>query len=163
MSYPPLHALIGVRRSDDRTFYVRRSTRMENYPGVWSLLSIQYDPHDLVDPRDLDTVSIYMRRMSAQRLGGVPITTKSLLLSGNQASDVIRRNVFLHLYHVELHREPVLNPAFYMDCAWLTPEQYAERAAGEACGLCLRLWASYGWMEHAVDNQTTEQPMARYG
>ena len=41
----PIHAVIGVRRAGGATFYVRRSEYMENYPGVWSLFSIQYDPH----------------------------------------------------------------------------------------------------------------------
>ena len=39
-----LHAAIGVWHRGSQTFYVKRSAQMQNYPLVWSLLSIQFDP-----------------------------------------------------------------------------------------------------------------------
>src|SRR4051812_18144541 len=113
-NYLPLHAVIGVRRHGERTYYVRRSEKMQNYPLVWSLLSIQHDPARLSFPDDLRLVSDYMNRMSEQRLGGVGITVNRRLLSGDQPSEVIQRHVFLHLYEIELAREPKLNQEFYV-------------------------------------------------
>ncbi|MEW6283343.1 MAG: hypothetical protein AB1758_32340, partial [Candidatus Eremiobacterota bacterium] len=49
-----LFGLIGVWTNEQgRTFYVKRSPKMKNYPSVWSLFSIQYDPKELTDPEDL--------------------------------------------------------------------------------------------------------------
>jgi hypothetical protein len=79
----PIHAVIGVRRAGGATFYVRRSEHMENYPGVWSLFSIQYDPAAVADVTDLQAVTPLFEMMSSQRLGGVPIKVKSYLTSGS--------------------------------------------------------------------------------
>jgi hypothetical protein len=87
-----------------------------------------------------------MQYMSAQRLGGVPILTKALLTSGSEDSEVLNRTVSLHLYEVELHETPKLNPQYYVDSAWLSPDGYEDRCADQVCGLCLRLWADYAWM-----------------
>jgi len=46
---PKLFGIIGVPYQGDQTFYVKRSLKMHNYPGVWSLPSIQFEPHDLPD------------------------------------------------------------------------------------------------------------------
>ncbi len=156
----PIYAVIGVRRSGSRTYYVRRSARMENYPLVWSLLSIQYDPDELRRPDDLSKVTAYMERMSAERLGGVPIRTKGLLIFGSEYSEALRRNVTLHLYDVELPKEPLLNPDYYIDGAWMTPEEYAFRSVGQTCGLCLRLWASFGWMEEEFGSKSLAESRA---
>jgi hypothetical protein len=120
---------------------------MENYPLVWSLFSIRHEPSELVAPENLRVVTTYMNRMSAERLGGVKVAIKGLLISGDQSSERIRRHVFLHLYEIELAHEPRLNPEFYVDGAWMTSEEYVTRCADQPCGLCLRLWANYAWME----------------
>ena len=49
-----IEAVIGVWYKDGRTFYVKRSDQMENYPNVWSLLSIQFFPEELPDFTDLE-------------------------------------------------------------------------------------------------------------
>ena len=141
-----LHAVIGVRFGPGRTFYVKRSGKMANYPSVWSLLSIQFDPIELPDPDDLPKVQEFMESMSKERLGGVAISTKGFLTSGNSTDNPFGKHVHLYLYEVEFSREPVLNPDYYTDAAWLTPEEYEERSAGQRCGLCLRLWSDYAWM-----------------
>lgn len=143
---PELHAVIGVRHSGERTYYVKRSLKMENYPGLWSLLSIQFDPDELPDPQDTWRAQLLMERLSAERLGGIPIQAKKYLISGNSTDNPYDKNVILHLYEIELLEEPVLNPDYYTDAAWLTPEEYERRTSGERCGLCLRLWADYAWM-----------------
>ena len=148
---PALHAVIGVRYRDKVTYYVKRSPRMENYPSVWSLFSIQFEPSALPDPMDLDRIQELMSRMSEQRLGGVSIATKRLLTSGDSTDNPFAKHVFLNLYEVELLEEPRLNPDYYTDAAWLTPEEYEERTVEERCGLCLRLWSDYAWMAGISD------------
>ena len=48
-----IEAVIGVWFKDGRTFYVKRSEQMENYPNTWSLLSIQFTREELPDFTDL--------------------------------------------------------------------------------------------------------------
>lgn len=148
---PELHAVIGVRFKDGLTYYVQRSNKMENYPSVWSLLSIQFDPKELPDPKDLTRVQIFMKKMSDERLGGVSIHTKNHLISGDTTDNPFDKHVYLHLYEVELPKEPVLNPDYYSDAEWLTAEEYEERSANQRCGLCLRLWSDYAWMAGVTD------------
>ena len=142
-----LHAIIGVMFTDDRTFYVRRSSKMKNFPSVWSLLSIQFDPQSLVDPKeDLARVQQLMEKMSNERLGGTPIRVKRYLISGDDPDSPVGRRVHLHLYEVVLDDDPKLNADYYTDAAWLTPEEYEEKSADQQCGLCLRLWSDYSWL-----------------
>lgn len=69
----PIRAVIGVDFRAPRTLYVKRSGAMENYPGVWSLPSIQYKPEELPDPLDLDAAAKIFARMSKERFHGEPI------------------------------------------------------------------------------------------
>ncbi len=148
---PELQAVIGVWHRGPQTYYVKRSEKMTNYPGLWSLLSKQFDLKDLPDPKDLSAIQPVMERLSRERLGGVPIATKKHLTSGDSDDNPIDRHVFLHLYEVELLVEPRLNPDYYTDAAWLTPEAYEEKSAGLQCGLCLRLWSDYAWLAGIID------------
>lgn len=147
----PIDAVIGVRRIGGNTFYVRRSERMQNYPGVWSLFSIQHDPAKLTDIRDLAAAQPLFDAMSAERLGGVPVRIKSYLTSGSSDLNPMDVDVTLHLYEIEFDDEPVLNPRYYTDGAWLSAEEYEERCAEQVCGLCLRLWSDYAWMHGYTD------------
>ncbi len=147
----PIHAVIGVRRSGGSTFYVRRSDHMQNYPGVWSLFSIQYDPSSVSDMTNLDAVAPFFNEMSAQRLGGVPVLVKSYLTSGSSDRNPMGVEVTLHLYEIELHEEPRFNEHYYTDGAWLTAEEYEVRCAQQVCGLCLRLWSDYAWIMGYTD------------
>lgn len=146
-----IHAVIGVWTRDHLTYYVKRSEKMQNYPGVWSLLSIQFNPHELERPEDLSTVKQFMEKMSEERLGGVPISVKKYLISGDSDRNPYGKHVYLHLYKIELIDHPNLNWDYYSDAAWLTAEQYEERSAGQPCGLCLRLWSDYAWLTGATD------------
>jgi hypothetical protein len=110
-----IHAVIGVRRAGGATFYVRRSEHMENYPGVWSLFSIQYDPAVLASVTDIEAVTPLFEAMSAQRLGGVPVRVKSYLTSGSSAQNPMHVKVTLHLYEIEFDEEPRLNARYYTD------------------------------------------------
>jgi hypothetical protein len=138
-----IHAVIGVWHRGARTFYVKRSEQMQNYPIVWSLLSSQFNPEVVRDPLDLPTIQPLMTKMSAERLHGAPIHVTRYLSSANCADNPMRKRVFLHLYEVEFDAEPKLTPAFYTDAAWLDPDQYERRAAGTTCGLCLRMWSDH--------------------
>jgi hypothetical protein len=147
----PIHAVIGVRRRGGSTFYVRRSEQMENYPGVWSLFSLQYDPARVPDVKDLRAVRPIFENMSAQRLGGVPVRVKSYLTSGSSDQNPMGVDVSLHLYEIEFDEEPRLNEEYYTDGAWLSAEQYEEHCAEQVCGLCIRLWADYAWIMGYTD------------
>ena len=146
-----LHAIIGVRFSGNRTYYLKRSRMMKNFPSVWSLMSIRFDPNWLDDRKDLIKVQKLMTKMSQERLGGVPIITKKYLTSGDDPNSPVGEHVFLHLYEIELSEEPRLNPAFYTNSSWMTPKQYEKKSAGQPCGLCLRLWSDFAWMTGISD------------
>lgn len=150
-SRKPIHAVIGVRRAGGSTFYVRRSEHMENYPGVWSLFSIQYDPSSPTDMRDVEAVTPLFERLSEQRLGAVPVRVKSYLTSGSSDRNPMRVLVTLHLYEIEFDEEPRLNERYYTDGAWLTAKDYEDRCADQVCGLCLRLWSDYAWLMGYTD------------
>ena len=62
--------LSGVRQVGLATFYVKRSLKMSNYPGVWSLLSIQFQPSELQEPEKVsEPVNRLFEKMSRERLG----------------------------------------------------------------------------------------------
>lgn len=138
-----IHAVIGVWYKDGRTFYVRRSPKMANYPNVWSLLSIQFSPTTMAHDTSIEVVQSLMERMSKQRLGGVGIQVRRYLTSAHCSNNPMDKLVFLHMYSIELDDEPELNPDYYTESAWLTPEEYVERSRDSACGLCLRMWSDY--------------------
>lgn len=146
-----IHAVIGVRRAKEKTFYVRRSDQMENYPGVWSLFSIQYDPRAVADMRDIAAVTPLFGAMSNERLGGVGVRVISYLTSGSSDRNPMGADVNLHLYEIEFDEEPMLNSRFYTHGAWLSAEEYEERCAEQVCGLCLRLWSDYAWLKGYTD------------
>lgn len=148
---PPLHAVIGVWHRGDVAYYVRRSEKMENYPGLWSLFSTQFLPEELTDAKDLSAAQRLMERMSYERLYGEPVTVMDHLISGDSDDNPIGRHVYLHLYEIELEKEPRLNLDFYTEGAWLTPGEYEQRTAGLRCGLCLRLWSDYAWLAGISD------------
>ena len=146
-----LYAVIGVWHRESTTYYVKRSEKMENYPGLWSLFSIQYQPEELPDPEDLTRIEPLMQKMSKERLCGQPVTVKSHLIAGDSDNNSIDKHVFLHLYEIEFGREPDLNPDYYEVGEWLSPEEYEHRSAGKKCGLCLRLWSDYAWLAGLTD------------
>jgi hypothetical protein len=150
----PIHAVIAVWHRGSRTFYVKRSAKMQNYPLVWSLMSIQFDPLK-VDPLDLEAVQPLFERMSRERLCSAPIRVKRYLSAANCADNPMARRVFLYMYEVELEDEPKLNPDYYVDAEWLEPVEYERRSAGSTCGLCMRMWSDY-----CVRNRLAERPFA---
>ena len=147
----PINAVIGVRRSGASTYYVKRSDHMANYPGVWSLFSIQHDPAVLSDVTDVAAAQPLFDAMSKQRLGGVPVRVKSYLTSGSSDLNPMNVEVNLHLYEIEFVGEPTLNPCYYTDSGWLTAADYEDRCAEQVCGLCLRLWSDYAWLQGYTD------------
>ena len=148
----PLHAVIGVRFDGNRTFFVQRSEKMENYPRVWSLFSERISSDDLMNPRDLKVAQTAFDRMGEERLMGTPVTVKRYILSDDTDKNPINTHVFLHLYEIEFSREPMLNPDFYLDTAWLTLDEYLKRANEKTCGSCIRMWWDYAWMNGLTEN-----------
>jgi hypothetical protein len=124
---------------------------MENYPGVWSLFSMQYDSTKVAEVTDLEAVTPLFKAMSVQRLGGVPVRVKSYLTSGSSDQNKMGVQVTLHLYEIEFDEEPRLNERYYTDGAWLTAEEFEARCAQQICGLCLRLWSDYAWIMGYTD------------
>jgi hypothetical protein len=150
--FPDLHAIIGVWNRAERTYHVRRSALMENYPGVWSLLSIQVAPEELPDPTDLAAAQAHMGRMAVQRLNGARIDTVELLSSDSSDKNPIGKNVHLHLYRIELDGEPELSPAYYSEGRWMTFEEYEHAASDSPCGLCMRMWGDYAFLHGIIDH-----------
>ncbi len=138
-----IEAVIGVWFRDGRTFYVKRSGRMENYPNAWSLLSIQFTPEELPDFTDLGVVQGAIEKMAKERLGGVPVKLVHYLKSARCSDNPMQVPVTLHLYQIELEHEPEINPEYYVDCAWFTAEEYMKASENATCGLCMRMWSDY--------------------
>lgn len=138
-----IEAVIGVWYKDGRTFYVKRSDQMENYPNVWSLLSIQFTPKELPDFTNLEATQKLMEKMSQERLGKVPIRLSRYLKSARCSDNPMKVPVTLHLYQIELDSEPKLNPRYYTDSEWFTVEDYLTASAESTCGLCMRMWSDY--------------------
>ncbi len=154
-----IHAVIGVWRDGPRTIYVKRSESMENYPGVWSLLSIQFHPgRELPNQFDMPAVQRVFDRLSNERLNGAPIKVDRYLTSGFCTDNPMQKMVLLHLYEISLADEPKLNPAFYESSASLLPHEYMKRAEGSACGLCLRLWSDYSYRNGLVSARFAPAP-----
>ena len=138
-----IEAVIGVWYKDGRTFYVKRSDEMENYPNVWSLLSIQFVPEEFPDFTDLAVAQKLMEKMSQERLGGVEVSLGRYLKSARCSDNPMQVPVTLHLYQIELVSEPKLNPRYYVDSAWFTVEEYLDASVDSTCGLCMRMWSDY--------------------
>lgn len=158
MTGTPITAVIGVRHDGPLTWYLRRSMRMANYPGVWSLPSIQFSPDDLPDVADLERVSAHFDRLSAERLGGVPVHVVRHLTSGTSDMNPMGVDVTLHLYLIDMPEEPVPNPDFYLASDWLSASEYEERSAGQPCGLCTRLWGDFAWLSGITDRPFLARP-----
>lgn len=140
---PILHAVIGVWFDGKRTFYVKRSDKMANYPGVWSLFSIQYNPNEHLDSLDLTVTDRLMLRMSQERLYGAPIRVRQFLTVSTCTDNPLGKTVILRLYRVELEREPRLNPDYYTDSRWMNSDEYLQHRGDATCGSCLRMWSDY--------------------
>jgi len=143
VSKKTINAVIGVQYKGNETFYVKRSDNMENYPGVWSLLSIQFSPEEIIDFLDLNDIQPLMNKMSEQRLGNVPVNVLQYISSTTCTENPIDAIVNLHLYRIEFEEEPILNPSYYSDSEWMTPEQYLEKRGDALCGSCIRMWSDY--------------------
>lgn len=154
-----IHAIIGVRTDGKKTWYVRRSMSMKNYPGVWSLLSIQYLPEELPDCLDLGAAEALMQRMSDERLGGVPAFVRRYLTSGTCSDNPMGERVVLHLYEISLGWTPELEPEFYTDATWMLPEEYLEASEGLTCGLCMRLWSDHCFRAGLCDARFAPEPV----
>jgi len=142
-SISQIEAVIGAWLKDGRTLYVKRSGRMENYPNVWSLLSIQFTPEEFPDFTDLEAAQRLMQRMAKERLEGTPVRLVRYVKSARCSDNPMHVPVTLHLYQIELDSEPELNPRYYVDSAWFTPEEYMKASENVTCGLCMRMWSDY--------------------
>lgn len=138
-----IRAVIGAWFKNGRTFYVKRSDQMENYPNVWSLMSIQFAPEELPDFTDLGDAQRIIEKMAEERLGGATVEILHYLKSARCSDNPMQVPVTLHLYQIELKHEPELNPKYYVDSAWFTPEEYLATSADSTCGLCMRMWSDY--------------------
>jgi hypothetical protein len=138
-----ISAVVGAWHRDGRTFYVKRSTSMENYPNVWSLLSIQFRQDEFPDFTDLVAAGNMMRKMAEERLGGVSIRLVRYAKSARCSDNPMGVPVTLHLYEIELQGKPILNPHYYVASEWFAPEEYVRASENTACGLCMRMWSDY--------------------
>lgn len=142
---PPLYAVIGVAIDGRRTFCVRRSDEMENYPGVWSLLSVQTLDGDMKNPLDLEEAQASFDRLSQERLGGAPLKVLRHIKSNDSDQMPIDYHTYLHMYEVYVDtKKVVLDSHYYTECAWLTQAEISKRNRNLPCGLCLQMLTDYG-------------------
>jgi len=143
----PIRAVIGVwyRPHTKQTYYVLRSAGMENYPGVWSLPSLQYKKEELPDPLDCSAARRIFERMGAERFHGDPIHVYGHLISGSSDENPMERMVELSLYAIAFESEPMLNARYYLDGRWMTEREFDLKSvlAPLPCGLCTKLWKGY--------------------
>lgn len=142
----PIRAVIGVSFRAPKTFYVKRSDNMENYPGVWSLPSIQYKSEELPDPLDLDAAARVFAKMSAERFASTRVTVHQYLTAGSSDLNPMQRMVELVLYRISFEDEdPYLSKWFYTQGEWLTQREFDLKTvlAPLPCGLCTKLWRQY--------------------
>jgi hypothetical protein len=142
-SVSQIDAVIGVWFKDGRTYYVKRSSEMQNYPNTWSLLSIQFDQDEFPDFADLESAQNLMKRMSDERLKGTPVRLIRYVKSARCSDNPMHVPVTLHMYQIEFESEPELNPRYYVNSAWFTPEEYMKATENATCGLCMRMWSDY--------------------
>ena len=142
-SVSQIEAVIGAWLKDGRTYYVKRSPEMRNYPNTWSLLSIQFTKEEFPDFTDLQAAQRVMNRMAEERLGGVPVKLVRYVKSSRCSDNPMHVPVTLHMYEIELEGEPKLNPRYYVDSGWFTPEEYRKASENATCGLCMRMWSDY--------------------
>lgn len=151
----PIRAFIGAWKKGDKTYYVKRSDKMENYPGVWSLFSMQIPWEKFTElPQDRDLALDIMQTISNQRLGGLEVTNALWISGAESFRTELGKSVALHLYRVELIGEPKLNPYFYSEGAFLTADEFRSMDK-MPCGTCVRMWSKHGinkgyWTEHLV-------------
>ncbi len=137
-----LDAAIGVWTRGKLTYYVRRSEAMGNYPGVWSLFSERFDP-DEVDPLDRADVQTVFQRMAFRRVGSGSVKVGRFLSARSRYTPKLGCTVKLWMYEIALERDPDLNPDFYSDGAWLTDDDFRQRAEAAPCGMCTLMWSDY--------------------
>lgn len=138
-----IHAVIGVWTKKDKAFYVLRSPKMENYPGVWGLLSLRHEAGFLNNPYNIRRAQLVLQQLSDERLCGAKIRTHKFLCKGSSDENPYDMMVHLNLYQVEFSAEPELNTDYYTDSAWMTPEQAIEANNENQSGFCTRLWQEY--------------------
>lgn len=153
MAKPELHAVIGVIHRGSTTLYVKRSSHMEAYPGVWSLLSIRTSRQELGDFLDLKQAQLCIDRMSKERLQSTPVKVVRFLTSAQCNREDHR--LYLYMYELESSETPKLNPGFYTDCRFMEPEEYERKSKEQMCGLCMSMWSRY-----CVKNGLAEHPFA---
>lgn len=146
-----IDAVIGVWFKDGRTYYVKRSSNMQNYPNTWSLLSIQFDQEEFPDFTDLEAAQHVMKRMADERLNETPVRLIRYVKSARCSDNPMHVPVTLHMYQIELEHEPELNPRYYVDSAWFTPEEYMKATKNATCGLCMRMWSDYCYQNGLSD------------
>jgi hypothetical protein len=138
-----VNAVIGVWNKNGKTFYVKRSDYMKNYPNVWGLLSIQFNTGEFNDLYDLNFAQALMTKMSNDRLGGVPTRVLRYITSAQSADNPYNTTISVNLYEIELLETPKLNPLFYVDSAWFTPEEFFKITENSIRGLCTKTWHQY--------------------
>lgn len=131
-----LHAIIGMWQRDQKIYFVQRSASMENYPSVWSLMSLQHEKDRLDDPRNLKSAARIFNELSESRFDGEPIEVHAHVLSQSADNSFINSTTHLHLYQISFDEEPTLNDAYYTNAKWLTFDEYLKISKGTPCGLC---------------------------
>ncbi len=154
MDKEELHAIIGVATQGKWVLYVKRSELMENYPGVWSLLSHRVTRDEISKFWHYSAVQPFFERMSEERLEGIPIRVDKFLTAAY--CDKLDHRLYLYMYQLRCDTVPKLNPHYYTEARFMTAEEYLEARQGGMCGLCLSMWSQYCLKNGLVDKPFAE-------
>ena len=141
MSDRDILAFVGVWLRGDKAYFVRRSCRMENHAGQWSLPSVQLLPGVLSSDNVSVAVVEQFRRLSGERFRKSPISVKRFLICGREYRENIPRPAWvdLRLYEIAFDEEPRLDPEYYVEGRWMTLSEYRVASDPAAAGLCCNL------------------------
>lgn len=130
-----------------KVLWVRRSSKMNNYPGIWTLFSQQYSPEEILGAKDLAGAKEVFNRMASERLLGAPITIEAYLDQTSGFSDDLKREVHLMLYKIEFPWGLKLNEDYYTYAQWLTWDEHFKYHKQPSCGMCTRLFQDWSYLK----------------
>lgn len=143
-----------------KVLWVRRSSKMTNYPLLWTLFSQQYSPDDIYGKGDITGCNEVFRRMSRERLEGSPIKVERFLDETEGYSEDLKCYVHLMLWKISFPFGVRLNPDYYIGAEWLTWKEHFRWHGRSKCGMCTRLFQDWAYLHNLCPWPAGEVPYA---
>ena len=151
--YSPDHYIFGligvwckIEKDEVLYYYVKRSSKMDNYPNTWGLLSRQWNRNDYHNILGLkDKLQPLFQEMSVQRLDNTPIKVIQWLATqaNKPEENPLGCWLYLDIFQIELEKEPVLNPEFYTEAKWMTRKDILNLSITQECGRCTEMLTEF--------------------